>query len=173
MLNNVVLMGRLTADPELKQTPSGVSVCQFTIAIDRNFTNQNGERQSDFINVVAWRQTAEFISRYFAKGRMIAIIGSLRTRTYDDKRYPDVKHYVTEVYADSASFTGEKKQDDNGGGNYQNNGGYGGNYQQQQSRPNNNGYNNNVQQQPPQNTTVGVGDLSDFEEVISDSDLPF
>lgn len=172
MLNNVVLMGRLTADPELKQTPSGVSVCQFTVAIDRDFTGQNGERQTDFINVVAWRQTAEFISRYFAKGRMIAIIGSLRTRTYDDKRYPDVKHYVTEVYADRASFTGEKKQDDNGGGNYQNNGGYGGNYQQQQSRPNNNGY-NNVQQQPPQNTTVGVGDLSDFEEVISDSDLPF
>ena len=97
MLNKVILMGRLTADPELRQTPSGVSTCQITVACDRNFVSQGQERQADFITVVAWRQTAEFISRYFSKGKMIIVEGSLRTRTYDDKRYPDVRHYVTEV----------------------------------------------------------------------------
>ena len=91
-INTVMLMGRLTSDPELRQTTSGVSTCQFTVAIDRNFKGQNGERQTDFINVVAWRQTAEFICRYFTKGRLILVEGELRTRTYDDKRYPDVRH---------------------------------------------------------------------------------
>ena len=108
MLNKVILMGRLTADPELRQTPSGVSTCQITVAVDRRYAAQGQERQADFINVVAWRQTAEFISKYFSKGKMIIVEGSLRTRTYDDKRYPDVKHYVTEVYADNVSF-GESK----------------------------------------------------------------
>ena len=87
-INRVILMGRLTADPELKQTQSGVSVCQFTVAVTRARADQNGERQSDFINVVAWRQTAEFVCRYFNKGRLILVEGELRTRTYDDKRYP-------------------------------------------------------------------------------------
>ena len=112
MLNKVILMGRLTADPELRQTPNGVNTCQITVAVNRNYAAQGQERQADFISVVAWRQTAEFISKYFSKGKMIIVEGSLRTRTYDDKRYPDVKHYVTEVYADNVSF-GESKSAQN------------------------------------------------------------
>lgn len=115
-INKVILMGRLTSDPELRQTPNGVSTCQFTVAVTRGYTSQNGERQSDFINVVAWRQTAEFVCRYFNKGRLILVEGELRTRTYDDKRYPDVRHYVTEVFADNVSF-GETKG--SAGGGYQ------------------------------------------------------
>lgn len=112
-MNNVSLMGRLTAEPELKQTPSGVSTTSFTIAIDRSYVPQGQERQADFISIVAWRQTAEFICRYFGKGKMIAVKGELRSRTYDDKRYPDVKHYVTEVYADQVYFCGGKNDDGN------------------------------------------------------------
>lgn len=102
-LNKTILLGRITQDLELKQTPNGVSVLAFTVAVDRN----SKDKQTDFINCVAWRQTAEFIAKYFGKGRMIAVEGQLRTRTYDDKN--GVKHYVTEVYVDNASFTGEAK----------------------------------------------------------------
>ena len=108
MLNNAVIMGRLVADPELRTTGSGISVSSFTVAVDRRFNRQGEDRQADFIDVIAWRQTAEFISKYFGKGRMIALEGQLRTRTYDDKN--GVKHYVTEVYVDNASFTGEKAE---------------------------------------------------------------
>lgn len=108
MINNVTIMGRLTADPELRQTSSGVSTCAFSVAVDRDYVSQGQERQTDFISVVAWRQTAEFVSKYFSKGKMIAVIGKLRTRIYDDKRYPDVKYYVMELYADSVSFCGDK-----------------------------------------------------------------
>lgn len=106
MLNRVILMGRITQDLEIRQTQGGVAVLSFTVAVDRGYVKQGEERQTDFINCVAWRQQAEFISRYFAKGRMIAIEGNLRTRTYDDKN--GVKHYVTEVFVDNVSFTGEK-----------------------------------------------------------------
>ena len=106
-LNKTILLGRITQDLELKQTPNGVSVLSFTVAVDRNFTKQGEERQSDFISCVAWKERAEFISRYFGKGRMIAVEGQLRTRTYEDKN--GSKHYVTEVYVDNVSFTGEKK----------------------------------------------------------------
>ena len=101
MLNKVIIMGRLTADPELRQTASNTATCTFTVACDRNFAGQGQERQADFITVVAWRQTAEFVSRYFRKGSMIVVEGGLRTRTYNDKKYPDVKHYVMEVLAES------------------------------------------------------------------------
>ena len=107
MINSVIIMGRITRDLELKQTPSGVTTLSFTVAVDRNYQKQGEEKQTDFISCVAWRQTAEFISRYFGKGRMIALEGALRTRSYDDKN--GTKHYVTEVYVDSASFTGEPK----------------------------------------------------------------
>ncbi|MBQ2823471.1 MAG: single-stranded DNA-binding protein [Oscillospiraceae bacterium] len=167
MLNKVILMGRLTADPELRQTPSGVSTCQITVAVNRNYVAQGQERQSDFITVVAWRQTAEFISRYFSKGKMIIVEGSLRTRTYDDKRYPDVRHYVTEVYADNVSF-GETKAASQGQGGYAP-------APQQFQQPQ---YNQQpqYQQSAPQTMaapSISVGDLGDFEEVIGDSDLPF
>lgn len=159
-------MGRLTADPELRQTPSGVSTCQITVACDRNYVGQGQERQADFITVVAWRQTAEFISRYFSKGKMIIVEGNLRTRTYDDKRYPEVRHYVTEVYADNVMF-GETKAASQGGGNQQ-----GGGYAapQQYSQPQ---YNQQAPAQSAPAPSISVGDLGDFEEVIGDSDLPF
>lgn len=108
-MNKVILVGRLTADPELRQTPSGVASCRFTVAIDRKFADKNtGEKQSDFINCVAWRQTAEFVSRYFNKGKMIALEGSLRTGKYQDKNHSDVTHYTTEVYVDNVEFVGGK-----------------------------------------------------------------
>ena len=103
-ISRTVILGRITKDLELKQTPNGVSVLAFTVAVDRN----SKDKQTDFISCVAWKQTAEFIAKFFGKGRMIAVEGGLRSRTYDDKN--GVKHYVTEVYVDNASFTGESKQ---------------------------------------------------------------
>lgn len=114
MLNKAILMGRLTRDPELRYTPNNVPTCSFSIAIDRRFQRQGEEKQTDFINCVAWRQTAEFISKYFAKGRMIAIVGSIQTRNWVDKE--GRKQYVTEVVVDEASFTGEAKTGESGGG---------------------------------------------------------
>ncbi len=107
MLNKVIIMGRLTRDPELRTTASDVSVCSFTVAVDRRFQKAGEERQADFINVVAWRQTADFVSHYFSKGRMINVVGSLQTRTYDDAE--GKKRYVTEVVADEVNFCGDKK----------------------------------------------------------------
>jgi len=107
MLNRVILMGRITQDLDLKSTPSGAPVLTFTIAVERSFAKQGEERQADFITCVAWRKQAEFICKHFAKGRMIAIEGNLRTRNYEDKN--DLKHYISEIYIDSVSFTGEKK----------------------------------------------------------------
>ena len=110
MLNRVILMGRLTADPELKQTPNGISVTSFSLAVDRNFTSRGAERQTDFINCVAWRQTAEFISRYFAKGRMMAVEGSLQVRNYVDKN--ENKRQAVEVVVDQAYFADSKPSGD-------------------------------------------------------------
>ncbi len=107
MLNCAVLMGRLTADPELRQTPTGVSVTRFTIAVDRSFVKSGEERKADFINVVAWRQTAEFVSKYFTKGSMIAVQGSIQTGSYEKD---GVKRYTVEVVADNVSFCGSKNE---------------------------------------------------------------
>lgn len=108
-MNKVILVGRLTADPELRQTQSGIASCRFTVAVDRKFADKNtGEKQSDFITCVAWRQTAEFVSRYFNRGKMIALEGSLRTGKYQDKNHGDVTHYTTEVYVDNVEFVGGK-----------------------------------------------------------------
>ncbi|MBR1749915.1 MAG: single-stranded DNA-binding protein [Ruminococcus sp.] len=104
-LNKAILMGRITHDLEIKTTPSGSSVLSFTLAVDR--FSKSEEKQTDFINCVAWNKTAEFIGRYFGKGRMIAVTGNLHSRTYEDKN--GTKHYVTEVYVESADFTGEPK----------------------------------------------------------------
>ena len=106
MLNKAILVGRLTADPELKQTPNGVSVCSFSIAINRPYSSKNGERQTDFINVVAWKQTAEFVEKYFKKGAMIALRGSIQQRNYEDKN--GNKRTAFEVIADEVSFCGSK-----------------------------------------------------------------
>lgn len=106
MFNKAILVGRLTADPELKQTPNGVSVTSFSIAVNRAFTPKGGERQTDFLDIVAWRQTAEFICRYFSKGRAILIEGSIQTRTYVDKNGQNRRAW--EIVADSAHFVENK-----------------------------------------------------------------
>ena len=106
MINRVILMGRICHDVELKQTPSGVSVCSFRIAVNRNFVVKDGKQQADFIDIVAWRQNAEFVSKYFAKGKMIIVEGSIQTRKYEDKN--GNKRTAVEVVADNVQF-GEPK----------------------------------------------------------------
>lgn len=105
-LNKVVLAGRLTADVELKQTPSGVSVCSFTLAINRKYSKEGGQQQTDFIQCQAWRSTAEFIARYFKKGSALCISGSIQTRSWTDSN--NQKRYATEVVADEAMFVDGK-----------------------------------------------------------------
>ncbi len=156
MLNRAILMGRLTADPEHKQTPSGISVTSFSIAVDRNFSSKDGTRATDFINIVAWRQTADFICKYFSKGRMIAIEGSIQTRNYEDKQ--GNKRTAFEVVADQAYFADSKSSADR---------------QTSESPaaaatpfPTPQAF-----KEPAQNTSFSVGD---FEEIdTDDSDLPF
>ena len=109
MYNKVIIMGRITNDLELKTTPQGASVLAFSVAVDRRYQTKGEEKKTDFFNVVAWRNEAEFISRYFSKGRMILIEGELQTRAYTDKNNNTVR--VTEIVADRATFTGEKKPD--------------------------------------------------------------
>lgn len=108
MLNNVVLMGRLVADPELRTIGDGISVCNFRIAVDKRYVKQGADRKADFFDLVAWRQTAEFVSKYFQKGNLIAVEGSLSTRTYQTK--DGQNRTVTEIEVDRASFTGERPE---------------------------------------------------------------
>ncbi len=108
MLNCAIIMGRLVADPELRQTGSGVPVTSFTVAVDRSFVRQGEERQADFIDVVAWRQTADFVCRFFHKGSMIAVQGSIQTSTFEDKAGNKRKRF--EVIADNVSFCGSKSE---------------------------------------------------------------
>lgn len=151
-MNKVILIGRLTADPELRQTQNGTSSCRFTVAVNRRYKNDKGEYDADFVTCVAWRQTAEFVSKYFAKGQMIAVEGTLRIGKYQDKTHSDVTHYTTDVYVDNVEFCGSKS--DNPG------------------RP------ANTSTSQPQTTTVpatspDIGSLSEFEEILSDGDVPF
>ena len=106
-MNKVVLMGRMTRDPELRQTQSGISCCGFSIAVNRRFAKE-GQQNVDFINCTAWRQTAEFICKYFRKGAMIAVTGSIQTRTWEDK--DGKKQYATDVMVDEVYFTGSKAE---------------------------------------------------------------
>lgn len=106
--NGVHIMGRITRDLELRHTQSGVAVCQFCVAVTRSFKDANGEYQSDFIDCVAWRNSAEFITKYFSKGAMIALDGELQTRNYTDK--DGNKRKATELLVSSAAFTGEKRE---------------------------------------------------------------
>jgi len=150
MLNVAVIMGRIVADPELRQTPSGISVTTFTIAVDRSYVPKGQERQADFIDVVAWRGTAEFVCKYFGKGQLIAIQGELQTRNYTDR--DGNKRKVTEVVVSQAHFAESKKES------------------------NNNTYQSKPKEQP-QNTQpapdISADDTGDFEEIPSDNDLPF
>ena len=116
MLNVVALMGRLVADPELRHTPSGVATCTFRIAVDRNFVRQGEERKADFIDIVAWRQSAEFVCRYSRKGNLIAVNGSLQTRNYEDKN--GNKRTAYEVVADNIHFAESKNSSQASGSGY-------------------------------------------------------
>ena len=150
-LNKVVLAGRITADPELKQTPSGVSVLSFTIAVNRSYVSkgsEQGERQADFINVVAWRGTAEFISKYFRKGSAICVTGSIQTRNWQDQQ--GQRRYATEVVADEAMFV-ESRGDGAGA----------------QST-----YTPDVYSQAPSYSS-NAGATPNFEDHNTDDDLPF
>ena len=113
MLNKIIIMGRLTRDPELRRTGSGTAVTSFSLAVDRDFKSQNGEKETDFIDVVAWRQTGEFVSRYFTKGRMAVVEGRLQIRDWTDKE--GNKRRSAEVVADQVYF-GDSKRDGDGGG---------------------------------------------------------
>ena len=243
MFNKVILMGNLTRDPEMRTSQSGVTMCRFSIAVNRGYARQGEEQQTDFFNIICFRQTAEFVSRWFSKGKAILVEGKVQNNNYTDNN--GVKHYTTEVVADSVSFCGNKS--DNGGngypngggygnnggyngGGYQNNGGYGNNGGGFQNNggygnngggfQNNGGYGNNgggygnggygnnsggypsdgyndggfqmpqppapqqsapsqqsqqFQPNPPsdEKKSVELGNISDFEEIISDGDVPF
>ena len=107
MLNKIILMGRLTRDPELRRTGSGTAVTSFSLAVDRDYKSQNGERETDFIDIVAWRSTAEFVSKYFTKGRMAVVEGRLQVRDWTDK--DGARRRTTEVVADSV-YSGDSKR---------------------------------------------------------------
>ena len=136
MLNHITIMGRLTRDPELRRTGSGVAVASFTVAVDRDFGGRDGgEKETDFIDCVAWRQTGEFVSKYFTKGRMIVVSGRLQIRSWTDK--DGNKRRTAEVVADNVYFGDSKRESDNGGsayggssygGNNYGNSGFGGGY---------------------------------------------
>jgi single-strand DNA-binding protein len=153
-LNRVILYGRLTKDVELRRTKSGIAVARFTVACDRPFSNkQTGERECDFIECQAWRRTAEFLERWFSKGLAITVEGSLRNNNYTDNN--GVKHYGYVVMADNVGFGGSKS------GNQQN-----GNYQPygQQTAPT---------PAAPAQQSVNIGNIGEFEEILSDGEIPF
>lgn len=163
MINRTVLVGRLTADPQYRVTPSGVQVATFTLAVNRTFTNQQGEREADYINCVVFRKTAENVNQYLSKGKLAGVDGRLQSRSYDNKEGQKV--YVTEVVCDNVHFL-EPKDSQNGSNSYQNGTSYqkGNNYTQN---------NQNVQQgqnkakYDQQNNPFNNG--SGFD----DTDLPF
>jgi single-strand DNA-binding protein len=113
MLNHIVLMGRLTADPELRQTASGTSCVSFTLAVDRDYKPEGGERETDFIPCVAWRSTADFIAKYFSKGRAAVVSGRLQVRKWQNKEGEN--RYSTEVLAENVYFGDSKKEEPSGG----------------------------------------------------------
>ena len=125
MLNHITIMGRLTRDPELRRTGSGTAVASFSVAVDRDFgKNENGEKETDFIDCVAWRQTGEFVSKYFTKGRMAVVSGRLQIRSWTDKE--GNKRRTAEVVADNVYFGDSRRDGDNAGASYGGNT-YGGN----------------------------------------------
>lgn len=146
MLNVAVIMGRLVKDPELNYTPNNIAVTTFTLAVDRSFAKAGAERQADFIDVVAWRQTAEFVCKYFEKGRMMAVHGAIQTRTYTDK--DGLKRKAFEIVASDVNFADSKRKEENS--NYE-------------PAP--------LPDEPPQSYSNGSNE--DFEEVSADDDLPF
>lgn len=156
MINNLTLVGRLTKDPDLKYTGNGTAVVTFTLAVNRNFTNQNGEREADFINCVIWRKPAETLANYAKKGVLIGVTGRIQTRSYDNQQGQKV--YVTEVIADNFQLLESKKADSS-----QNTQGGG------VSNSQTNNYTRNQQ-----NTNSATADPFGNSSIdISDDDLPF
>lgn len=167
MINNVTLVGRLTAAPDLRKTPSNVSALQGTLAVNRNFKNQNGEREADFINFQAWRGTADIIAEYCGKGSLIGITGRIQTRNYENQQGQRV--YVTEVVAENFQMLESR----NSQGNQQNQGSSFQNGNSSKGGNVNNGYNQQPQQQGPNfaRDSSPYGNTNPFD--ISDDDLPF
>ena len=160
MLNTAIIMGRLTADPELKSTGGGISVCSFTVAVDRRFKAQGEERQADFIRCVAWRERAEFLARFFRKGNMVAVTGSIQVRSYEDRN--GNKREAVELVAEHINFTGEKNSGNTGGG-----------YRDDvplPPPPPEIGSRRQDAQPAPAFSTAGA---ADFDEISGDDDLPF
>ena len=154
MLNNVVLMGRLTADPELRHTSNGVAVTSFTLAVNRSYAKAGTERVTDFIDIVAWRNTAEFVAKYFTKGQLVAVEGSIQTRTYQDKDGNNRKAF--EVVANNVHFA-EAKRDGASRGDFGNSNATGGGSYQRQGEP---------------APSFENGSDDDFKEIPNDDDLP-
>lgn len=159
MLNVVALMGRLVADPELKTTQSGNSVCTFRVAVDRSFVSQGEERKADFITVTAWRKTAEFVSKYFQKGSMISVQGRLETRQYQDKNGNN--RTATEVLAAEVGFCGPKAADKPATASYE------------QQTANHVRESNAAHSAPQQPQSYAQGSADDFAEISDADDLPF
>lgn len=159
-MNKVILMGRLTRDPEMRQSQQGTSVVSFSLAVDRRFARE-GQQQADFINCVAWSRLAEFICKYFQKGSMIAVSGRLQSRTYDDK--DGRRQYVTEVVVEDAYFTGSRSETNTSGGRSD--------YNQS-----NNNYQRPAQPTPQQGTAPNFDEFEamGFSAIDgSEDDLPF
>ena len=154
-MNKAILIGRLTRDPELRTTPTGRNVCQFSIAVNRNFTNANGEREADFIPVVVWRKQAENVCKYCTQGSLVGVTGRIQTRSYDGQ--DGQRRYVTEVVADNVTFLGSKNNN-TGSASFT-------------EAP----INNNVNQSPIETTDVTEDPFKNFgsEVVLTDDDLPF
>lgn len=159
MLNHIVLMGRLTRDPELRRTGSGVAVASFTLAVDRDYAAQCAEKETDFVDIVAWRNTAEFVSKYFAKGRMAVVSGRLQIRNWQDKE--GNKRRSAEVVADNVYF-GDSKRDNADGGSFNQSQGYAQSFNQVPQQP---------AYQAPQNVSAAPSDFSMLSD--DDPDLPF
>ena len=176
MLNHITIMGRLTRDPELRRTGSGTAVASFSVAVDRDFgKNENGEKETDFIDCVAWRNTAEFISKYASKGRMVVVSGRLQIRSWTDK--DGNKRRTAEVVADNVYFGDSRRDSDNGnnafGGNTYGGNAYGGN-----SYGNNNNYGGNSYGSPAPSyggySAPASAPASDFAMLEDDdAQLPF
>lgn len=147
MFNKAILIGRITADPELKSTNTGLHVCSFSLAVDRRFSGRDGERKADFLNITTWRQQAEFVCKYFHKGDAMGVEGTIQSRNYEDKT--GAKRTAVEIVADSVFFVGSKGSGSNAASAAMPRG---------------------ESQQP---VAFANGDVSDFEEVETDSDLPF
>lgn len=156
MYNRVILMGRLTRDPELRTTPSGISMCRITVAVDRQYAKSGEERQADFLDVTVWRNTAEFVCKYFSKGKMIHIEGRIQNNNYEDQN--GVKHYAQAIIADQVCFCGDKSGGTSGGTD-----------PPRQSAPEK----PKTQQSAPQPQQIELGDLGEFEEILSDGEVPF